>query len=278
MELDPQSTSTARVYDYLLGGTHNTPADRVMAGILEQRYPWMAQGIQINRWFISYVARTFFGPAGLDCFIDLGAGLPTAGSLHEQVPATAKVLYVDNDPDVVTYSQAILGDRPNTHYIQGTIEDIDPILAEAERLFGGERRIGINLIAVVHFMDDPQLRSIVQDLYDWVAPDSLLAITSAQDHPELPEWRETVTQYEQRTGRRLYHRDPLELQARLYPWWRPVDGDMRPLEEYAEHDLRTSLVEPRYRTMVGYGGIYGRSSNGNGASGTGVTSASSGKK
>lgn len=281
MELDPQSTSAARVYDFLLGGTHNTPADRAMAGILAKRYPWIAQGAQINRWFISYVAGKWFNPRGIECFIDLGAGLPTVGSLHEYVPRRAKVLYIDNEPEVVAYSQAILADQPNARYAHASIEDIERILAMAADFFGSQRRIGINLIAVVHFLDDTQLRNIVQQLYAWSTPGSMLAISSAQEHPELPSWRETVEQYETRTGRKLYHRDPLKLQAMLAPYWEPAAGDMRPLEVYAESELQTSLVQPAYREMVGYGGIYERSpvvSNGNGSNGNGWTSANSGKK
>lgn len=282
MDVSESTTANvARVYDYFLGGTHNTAADRAMAGIIESRYPFIPQGVKINRWFISYVAKTWFSSRGLTHLIDLGAGLPTAGSLHECVAETTNVLYVDNDPEVVDYAQTIVADRPNVHYIQGSIEDIDSILMEVAQVFGGQRRIGINMIAVAHFIDDTQLQSIFQRLYEWSALGSILAISSTQAHPELPGWSETIEQYESQTGRKLYQREPVELQRLLAPWWWPVDEGMHGLEAYAERSLGTSLVPPAYREKVGYGGIYERSSaesNGNGSSGSARTSASSGKK
>ena len=101
----------ARVYDYLLGGKDNFPADREVAEQLLAIAPVARDVVEDNRAFLRRVVRVLTHEAGIRQFIDLGSGLPTQGNVHEIAQAIApeaRVVYVDNDAMVVTHGRALL--------------------------------------------------------------------------------------------------------------------------------------------------------------------------
>lgn len=64
-----------------------------------------------NRAFLARAVRFLTREAGITQFIDLGTGLPTQSSVHEvahQHAPDARVVYVDNDPIVLTHARALL--------------------------------------------------------------------------------------------------------------------------------------------------------------------------
>ena len=63
-------------------------------------------------------------------FLDIGTGLPKANNTHEvaqRVAPSARVVYVDNDPLVLTYARALLVGSPEgaTDYIDADARDMD---------------------------------------------------------------------------------------------------------------------------------------------------------
>jgi S-adenosyl methyltransferase len=51
------------------------------------------------------------GQVGLRQFLDIGTGIPTAHNTHEvaqSVEPTCRVVYVDNDPMVLSHARALL--------------------------------------------------------------------------------------------------------------------------------------------------------------------------
>src|SRR5688500_5242336 len=74
--------SPARMYDYLLGGFHNFEVDRQAAEQMIALVPNMRMMAQINRAFLRR-AITFMVDQGIDQFLDIGSGVPTAGNVHE---------------------------------------------------------------------------------------------------------------------------------------------------------------------------------------------------
>ena len=107
---DPDKPSAARVYDYLLGGKDNFAADRDAAAKLLEALPDAAQAAKANRAFLA-AAVGYVASRGIDQFVDICAGLPTAPNVHEsarQAVPKARVAYVDNDPLVVTHARALL--------------------------------------------------------------------------------------------------------------------------------------------------------------------------
>ena len=74
----PDIPSAARIYDYLLGGKDNYPADRAVAESMVAQLPNVRLAVRWNRAFLRRVVRYLILEAGIRQIIDIGAGLPTA--------------------------------------------------------------------------------------------------------------------------------------------------------------------------------------------------------
>jgi len=109
--LDVSVPNAARMYDYFLGGKDNFEGDRVTAGKLLALVPQLRQSVVENRRFIGRVVRFLAAEAGIDQFLDIGAGLPTRDPVHQvaqKVNPCARVVDADYDPVVVTHGSALL--------------------------------------------------------------------------------------------------------------------------------------------------------------------------
>ena len=163
----------------------------------------------------------------------------------------------------MTYAQHIiqdeLGSPANISFIQGRIEEIEPILAQAAQFFGRGEPVGICLIGVTWFLDDDALKQTLHTLYEWAPPGSMLAVSGGDaarnDMAEQP----AIQSYQQRTGVKVYIRSTREL-AQLIESWQPVDGGLKPFEAFAEAELGTHLVGLNFRGKVGYAGFFQRPS------------------
>ncbi|WP_199865086.1 SAM-dependent methyltransferase, partial [Frankia sp. EI5c] len=106
---------SARVYDYILGGKDNFPADRTAAGEFTRHLPNLPTSMRANRDFMVRMARVLAAEHGIRQFLDIGTGLPTAPNLHEvvqQVAPESRIVYVDNDPIVLVHARALLTSTP----------------------------------------------------------------------------------------------------------------------------------------------------------------------
>ena len=113
--IDTGKPSTARIYDYWLGGTHNFAIDREIARKVTEAMPDTAMMMQANRAFLRR-AVGFLIDQGVRQFLDLGSGIPTLGNVHEvaqKAAAEARVVYVDIDPVAVAHSRHILAGNAN---------------------------------------------------------------------------------------------------------------------------------------------------------------------
>ena len=80
--IDVDRPNTARMYDYLLGGSTNFAVDREAVDALLETIPDNAEYIKGNRAFLARAVR-YLVQAGIDQFLDLGSGVPTVGNVHE---------------------------------------------------------------------------------------------------------------------------------------------------------------------------------------------------
>nr|WP_296064294.1 SAM-dependent methyltransferase [uncultured Actinoplanes sp.] len=174
----------ARRYDYLLGGKDNFEADRESARRIEQQMPTIRLTAQENRWFLHRTVR-FLARQGIRQFLDVGTGIPTSPNTHQiaqEVDPTARIVYVDNDPLVLTHARALLtGDpRGETAYIEADLREPrkildDPRLAEVLDL---AEPVGLLFIAVLHFIrDDDNPRQIIDTLVGALPEGSFVAAT-----------------------------------------------------------------------------------------------------
>ena len=150
--------SPARMYDYFLGGSHNLEVDRAAAERAIAMYPEFPLIMRANRAFLRRVVR-FLVARGIDQFLDLGSGIPTAGNVHEIAQAAnpaARVLYVDVDPIAVAHSAALLQGNLRAAVIQADIRQPELVLerAKALQLLDFERPLAVLLAFVLHFVTD----------------------------------------------------------------------------------------------------------------------------
>ena len=116
-EIDTTRPSVARVYDAILGGKDNFAVDREanLAGLAQ--FPELLDIARENRLFLYRVVQFLAGEAGIRQFLDMGSGLPSAQNVHQvaqQFQADARVVYVDNDPVVLTHGRALLAEQGRT--------------------------------------------------------------------------------------------------------------------------------------------------------------------
>jgi hypothetical protein len=108
--LDTSVPDPARRYDYWLGGKDNFAVDRESGDQIAARFPHIRTAVVENRRFLKR-AVTALVEAGVDQFLDIGTGFPTADNTHQIVHAinpAAKVVYVDNSPLVLVHARALL--------------------------------------------------------------------------------------------------------------------------------------------------------------------------
>jgi hypothetical protein len=183
----------ARIYDYLLGGKDNFPADRDVAEQLLAIAPVAREVVEDNRAFLRRVVQFLTAEAGIRQFIDLGSGLPTQGNVHEiaqAAAADARVVYVDNDAMVVTHSRALLaGD--NTVTVQADLREPESVLAhpEVRQLIDFDQPVALLLMAILHFLpDDEDPVGVVARYRDALPAGSHVAIShGTRDIPARPD-------------------------------------------------------------------------------------------
>src|ERR1700712_5643453 len=132
-EVDMTRPSVARVYDYYLGGSHNFASDRAFAREVLQVYPELTTITRDNRDFMRR-AVLYLCSQGIDQFLDLGSGIPTAGNVHEVARTAnphARVVYVDHDPVAVTHSRQLLSDVGGVVAISGDLREPRSIIRDA---------------------------------------------------------------------------------------------------------------------------------------------------
>jgi hypothetical protein len=157
-ELDPRRPNPARMYDYFLGGYHNFEADRQAAEAAEAAYPGVRAAARANRDFLRRAVR-YLVSQGIDQFLDLGSGVPTAGNVHEIAQAVnpnARVVYVDAEPVVVHASEALLTGNAGAEILHADIRHADAVLASrpVEALIDLTRPIGLMMVSVLQYIPD----------------------------------------------------------------------------------------------------------------------------
>ncbi|WP_034089623.1 SAM-dependent methyltransferase [Streptacidiphilus albus] len=194
VELRTDIPHPARIYDYLLGGKDNFPADREASAEISSVWPNLPKSMRANRSFMRRVTHYLAAERGIRQFLDIGTGLPTSPNLHEVAQAvdpTARVAYVDNDPMVLVHARALLASTPEgrTTYIDADLHDAESILTSPTLLetLDLEQPVALSLIAVLQFVtDEDAAHSIIDGLIRQLAPGSFLALSTvtADSAPE----------------------------------------------------------------------------------------------
>jgi SAM-dependent methyltransferase len=155
----PDIPSTARIYDYLLGGKDNYPADRAAAAEIARALPNVRTSFRWNRAFLGRAVRCLVTEQGIRQFIDIGTELPTAGNVHEIAQGAApgtRVVYVDNDPVVLAHGRHLLHGVPGTAILEHDLRRTKDILDDQElrALIDCSAPVALLLVAILHFIPD----------------------------------------------------------------------------------------------------------------------------
>jgi S-adenosyl methyltransferase len=158
---DPSRPNVARVYDYLLGGKDNFAADRAVGDQIIATLPEVQVGVQAQRAVLGRVVRYLVGEAGTRQLLDIGSGLPTADNVHEiaqRVNPGTRVVYLDNDPVVLSHARALLADDTATFVVEGDLRKPESIVGNPAVRAGLDwtEPIGLLLCGILHYVLDSE--------------------------------------------------------------------------------------------------------------------------
>lgn len=201
-EFNQDSPNVARIYDYLLGGKENYVADRIAAARLAATWPdptEVPRSMRENREFLRRAVH-FVADAGIRQFLDIGAGLPTQGNVHEivhRIAPEARIAYVDHDPVVVAHGRALLAKSPEVRIAQADLREPARILQDrvVRELIDFDQPVAVLLVAVLHFISDHEdPAGIVSQLRDAMPAGSYLIVTHGigETRPQAADAAEAV--------------------------------------------------------------------------------------
>ena len=238
--IDTSRAHSARMYDYYLGGKDWYPADQVAAEKVKQVFPFIVLGARANRDFMHRATRTLAQDYGIRQFVDIGTGIPTEPNLHQvaqEIAPESRVVYVDIDPMVLEYTDALTLSRPEgrTAYVHADLRT-DSILDEPalHEVVDLDRPVALSLLAVTHFLpDEHEPQRIVRSMVDRLAPGSFLVLSHATPdfNPDAEKavevYRQSGTPAQIRTKDEILHffdgTELIEPGLTTTPRWRP-DG------------------------------------------------------
>ena len=238
--VDPERANVARVYDFLLGGSHNFEADREMARRMIATAGDATMVARANRGFLRRAVRAL-GEAGIGQFLDIGAGIPTVGNTHEVARPGTKVVYVDHDPVAVAHAQVLLTGDPNAQAVQGDLREPDLLLglAEATGLLDFGQPVAILMLAVLPFVkDEERPGEAIAHLREAVQPGSYLVVSHGASDALPPEGVQDLYEKQATSTMTLRTRqqvegflDGWEVQSPGVVWlpeWRPDEEPKNP--------------------------------------------------
>jgi hypothetical protein len=168
------NTFVPQIWNYWLGGKDNFAVDREIGDRMARMYPDIVRLARADRAFLRRAVHHLVVEEGIRQFLDIGTGLPTADNTHQVAQALApesRVVYVDNDPLVLSHARAVLVSTPEgaTDYLDQDLHDPEEILRGAARTLDFTRPVAIMLLGVLIYVPDTaEAYSIVGRLLDAV--------------------------------------------------------------------------------------------------------------
>ncbi|MCX2971219.1 SAM-dependent methyltransferase [Streptomyces sp. TRM70308] len=185
--IDTSVPHSARMWNYWLGGKDNYEVDRMAADQFRAAFPAIAANARAFRSFLSRAIRYLAADAGVRQFLDIGTGLPTVDNTHEvaqRVAPEARIVYVDNDPLVLTHARALLTSTPEgtTAYLDADLHDPGAILAQARQTLDFDQPIALILSGILgHVLDTGEAQGLVRELVAALPSGSYLLVCDGTD-------------------------------------------------------------------------------------------------
>jgi hypothetical protein len=190
--IDTSVPVSARIWNYWLGGKDYAPVDKIAGDQFAQLFPGVFTLARETRRYIARVVRHLAGEAGIRQFLDIGTGLPSHDNTHEiaqRVAPQARIVYVDNDPLVLSHARALLtsNSEGTTDYIDADLNEPGPLLHAARQKLDFAQPVAIMLMGVLGHIGNPDenndqvARYIVGELKAALPAGGYLALYEATD-------------------------------------------------------------------------------------------------
>lgn len=185
--------TAAGIYEWLLGGRElPSAADGVAARWVVARAPEAVFAADQNRRFVRRVGREL-ARRGVRQFIDLGAGYPTHGPLHEAVAEITpdfRVVYVDADARVAAQGRELVR-RDGVVFVTQDLRRPWEVIEDPEvgDCIDLTEPVAVLFAAVLHFVPGRVAYDIVGMWRDHLVAGSYLVISHAVagEHPDTAE-------------------------------------------------------------------------------------------
>ncbi|WP_427889182.1 SAM-dependent methyltransferase [Kribbella sp. GL6] len=189
-----ETPSLARVWDALSGGKDNFAADRLLAEQLE-KVGHFSELVAANADFRRRTLQWLAGPGKIAQFLMCGPGLPnsaSASTVVHQIGLQARVLYVDNDPMVLTHTRALLETDRRVQVLDADIFDPKTVLNDQVTksfLDWSEPIALIHTATLPHCPDDSGPLEVLRGYVDALPLGSYTVIShfAVPDQPSLAE-------------------------------------------------------------------------------------------
>ena len=174
--------NAARVADYLYGGQSNFEADRKAARALAAMAPSITTIPPAALAFQQRALQFLVTEAGITQFIDIGTGLPLVGATHQvaqSIVPECRVVYVDNDPMVLSHARALLKSAPGgaVGYVDADVRDSAAIVTGARETLDLGRPTSVLLLFTLAYVPDAaEAAAVVSSLAAAMPSGSYVAI------------------------------------------------------------------------------------------------------
>jgi S-adenosyl methyltransferase len=181
-EFDAKRAYSARVNNYWHGGKDNFAKDREAAEQALEAFPELPVAVRAGVRFRTAAVTYLVREQGVRQFLDLGTGLPAGDPVHriaQDIVPDIRVVYVDNDPMVISHAQALFTSGPegSCGYVLADVRATGEVLAAAGQTLDFARPVAVFLSSLLHLIpdtDDPY--GIVRRAMDAVPSGSHLVI------------------------------------------------------------------------------------------------------
>ena len=244
MEIDSAVPHSARIWNYWLGGKENYLIDREVGDAFIQIYPGQVDIARHSRAFLGRAVRYLAAEAGVRQFLDVGTGLPTVDNTHEvaqRVAPDARIVYVDNDPLVLTHARALLTSTTAgaTAYIHADVRAPNTIVARAAETLDFSQPVALLLLGILgHIPDGADPEGILAKLVGAIAPGSFVVISDGTDVLGQPAGgtdetaRARAIAHYVKAGGTAYHLRPPERIAAFFDGMELVEPGVVPVSRW----------------------------------------------
>ncbi|WP_165978576.1 SAM-dependent methyltransferase [Actinomadura darangshiensis] len=213
--------STARVYNYLLGGKDNFAVDREAAEKIIRSAPDAPDVARENLRFAGRAASWAVATHGIKRVVDIGVGIsygvpiPSVETCVKQADPAAKVIGFDPDEVVLAHARAY---RPGYGgVLHGDVTDLDGIFNHpAADLIDTTKPIVVVLAAVLHFIKDAT--AVMDELSERLAAGSVVVLSHATSTDTSQGRVAGMTKAYKKASSQIIFRPEEEIRALAHGW------------------------------------------------------------